>query len=173
MQYSRRERPNTFEIQSRTFLLDIVLTSDTTFFSKHCSTKHWYVYLELPLFPVAFSPIFGVSIYHPHPSLLLFTIPVCIISATAYIFEGVGRPIRTETLSVRSLVESLPPDDVLVKIDVSTICGSDLHTISGLRNEPTPLVLGHEGVGTIVAFGKSYSLFLPLGLPYVSIHESV
>lgn len=50
---------------------------------------------------------------------------------------------------------SLGPDDVLVKLDVATICGSDLHTINGTRKEPTPLVLGHEGVGFIEAYGST------------------
>ena len=37
---------------------------------------------------------------------------------------------------------------------MSTICGSDLHTIFGRRQEPTPLILGHEIIGQIVAMGE-------------------
>ncbi|MHC4582279.1 MAG: alcohol dehydrogenase catalytic domain-containing protein, partial [Planctomycetota bacterium] len=37
---------------------------------------------------------------------------------------------------------------------MSTICGSDLHTISGRRAEPAPLILGHEIIGEIVALGS-------------------
>jgi alcohol dehydrogenase len=36
---------------------------------------------------------------------------------------------------------------------MSTICGSDLHTIFGRREEPMPLILGHEILGEIVSFG--------------------
>ena len=36
---------------------------------------------------------------------------------------------------------------------MSTICGSDLHTISGRRAEPTPSILGHEIIGEIIALG--------------------
>ncbi len=39
---------------------------------------------------------------------------------------------------------------VLVRVTLATICGSDLHTVSGRREAPTPCVLGHEGVGVIV-----------------------
>lgn len=41
----------------------------------------------------------------------------------------------------------------LVRIDCCTICGSDLHTVAGHRNEPAPSVLGHEALGTIVELG--------------------
>lgn len=41
-----------------------------------------------------------------------------------------------------------------MRLDCATICGSDLHTFHGKRNEPTPLVLGHEGVGVIEAIGN-------------------
>ena len=36
---------------------------------------------------------------------------------------------------------------------MSTICGSDLHTIFGRRQEPAPLILGHEAIGDVVALG--------------------
>ena len=43
------------------------------------------------------------------------------------------------------------PEDILVRVSLATICGSDLHTVSGRRDAPTPCVLGHEAVGTIAA----------------------
>jgi putative phosphonate catabolism associated alcohol dehydrogenase len=46
------------------------------------------------------------------------------------------------------------PGDVLVKISLATICGSDVHTADGKRIEPRPSVLGHEGVGRVLALGK-------------------
>ena len=42
---------------------------------------------------------------------------------------------------------------ILVKITCCTICGSDLHTWLGRRGGPTPIILGHEIVGKIVALG--------------------
>lgn len=40
---------------------------------------------------------------------------------------------------------------------MSTICGSDLHTIFGRRQEPAPLILGHEIIGEIAALGEDVS----------------
>ncbi|MFG2504688.1 zinc-binding dehydrogenase [Streptomyces rubiginosohelvolus] len=45
----------------------------------------------------------------------------------------------------------LAPGEVLVRIELATICGSDLHTIAGDRPTPLPTVLGHEAVGFVEA----------------------
>jgi alcohol dehydrogenase len=46
------------------------------------------------------------------------------------------------------------PTDVIVRIDSSTICGTDLHILKGDVPEVTPgTILGHEAVGTIVETG--------------------
>ncbi len=46
--------------------------------------------------------------------------------------------------------------DVVVRIDTSTICGSDLHILKGDVPETTPgTVLGHEAVGTIQEIGSA------------------
>ncbi|MDR1393351.1 MAG: zinc-dependent alcohol dehydrogenase family protein [Bifidobacteriaceae bacterium] len=52
------------------------------------------------------------------------------------------------------------PNDVIVKIDTTTICGSDLHILKG--DVPTVekgRILGHEGVGTVVAVGSGVAKF--------------
>lgn len=77
----------------------------------------------------------------------------------AQVFDGADRPLHLE----RSPDVQPGPGEVLVRIDLATVCGSDLHTISGLRPERTPCVLGHEGVGTVVALGDP--LGDPLGHP--------
>jgi putative phosphonate catabolism associated alcohol dehydrogenase len=46
---------------------------------------------------------------------------------------------------------SLSSGEVLVRVDLAAVCGSDLHTLAGTRLEHTPCVLGHEGVGTVVS----------------------
>lgn len=56
-----------------------------------------------------------------------------------------------EVLAVPSV--TLEPGDVLVEIELATICGSDVHTTQGQRSAPAPLVLGHEQVGRVVAVG--------------------
>lgn len=48
------------------------------------------------------------------------------------------------------------PTDVVVKIDSSTICGTDLHILKGDVPEVEPgTVLGHEAVGTVTAKGAA------------------
>ena len=46
------------------------------------------------------------------------------------------------------------PGEVLVKIRMCTICRSDIHSYLGHRPNPTPGVLGHEIIGTIVELGE-------------------
>ena len=48
----------------------------------------------------------------------------------------------------------MDPTDVLVRVDTTTICGTDLHILRGDVPAVTPgRVLGHEAVGTIVEIG--------------------
>ena len=50
----------------------------------------------------------------------------------------------------------LDASDVIVQIDSSTICGTDLHILEGDVPDVQPgTVLGHEGVGTIVETGAA------------------
>ena len=49
----------------------------------------------------------------------------------------------------------LEPTDAIVRIDSSTICGTDLHILKGDVPEVTPgTILGHEAVGTVVEVGR-------------------
>ena len=50
----------------------------------------------------------------------------------------------------------LEPTDAIVRVDASTICGTDLHILKGDVPETTPgTILGHEAVGTIVEVGSA------------------
>lgn len=62
------------------------------------------------------------------------------------VFEKPKSPL----LSVSSTIPNLEEGEILVKINYATLCGSDLHTYCGLRQEPCPTILGHEIVGTIM-----------------------
>lgn len=54
------------------------------------------------------------------------------------------------------------PTDVIVKIDTTTICGTDLHILQGDVASVDPgRVLGHEGVGHVEAVGDSVKNFKP------------
>jgi putative phosphonate catabolism associated alcohol dehydrogenase len=78
--------------------------------------------------------------------------------ARAGVFLGPGAPLETRQLEIPV---SPGRGEILVAIDLATICGSDLHTFSGQRREPTPLVLGHEAVGRVVAAGPGRESFKP------------
>ncbi|MGW1739857.1 zinc-binding dehydrogenase [Nocardia sp. NPDC001965] len=45
------------------------------------------------------------------------------------------------------------PGELLVRVSLATVCGSDLHTVAGRRPAPSPSILGHEAVGRVVAAG--------------------
>ena len=50
------------------------------------------------------------------------------------------------------------PTDVIVRVDTTTICGTDLHILKGDVPAVTDgRVLGHEGVGTITEIGSAVS----------------
>lgn len=70
-------------------------------------------------------------------------------SAVTKVWLGVG--LDHETVAVPGV--ALARGDVLVAIELSTVCGSDVHTVQGHRSAPTPLVLGHESVGRVIAMG--------------------
>ncbi len=68
----------------------------------------------------------------------------------AAVFEKVGKPLEIQDFEVP---KELEPGAALCRVKLSTVCGSDLHTTTGRRKEPTPLILGHEIVGELVALG--------------------
>lgn len=47
------------------------------------------------------------------------------------------------------------PDDIILKVTSTAICGSDLHIYSGGIPQPRPMVLGHEFMGIIEEIGKN------------------
>jgi alcohol dehydrogenase len=52
----------------------------------------------------------------------------------------------------------LAPTDVIVRVDTTTICGTDLHILKGDVPAVTDgRILGHEGVGTITEIGSAVS----------------
>ena len=71
-------------------------------------------------------------------------------SVLAAVFSEVDSPFIYQ----RFCQPSLGSGEVLVAILLTTLCGSDLHTYCGRRRGPTPMVLGHEAVGRVVAVGS-------------------
>lgn len=73
-------------------------------------------------------------------------LPVTGLTGKIAMFHGPGEPFSLKSFPVRDL----EPGEVLIRNRYTTICGSDLHTWCGSRQEPCPTVLGHEIVGEIV-----------------------
>lgn len=66
----------------------------------------------------------------------------------AHVFQGVGR----------SSIERLPipapgPGEALVRVTLTTICGTDLHIVRGEYPVKPGLIIGHEPVGVIEELG--------------------
>ncbi|MFE4633481.1 zinc-binding dehydrogenase [Streptomyces sp. NPDC056773] len=73
------------------------------------------------------------------------------VSARYARWEGVGGPFTV----VEQATHRVPVrGGLLVRVDMATVCGSDLHTVTGRRASPVPAVLGHEQVGTVVGVGE-------------------
>jgi len=72
--------------------------------------------------------------------------------AKLMIFEGHGQPMSLQEQNI----PDLKPGEILVKNRYTSICGSDLHTYCGLRQEKVPTVLGHEIVGEVLAFAHGH-----------------
>jgi len=54
----------------------------------------------------------------------------------------------------------LKPTDAIIKVETTTICGTDLHILKGDVPAVAPgRILGHEGVGTITELGSSVTNF--------------
>lgn len=74
------------------------------------------------------------------------TIPA---SGRLAIYDAPNKPFEIRALPLRAPKKG----EVLVKIRMSTICRSDIHSYLGHRPNPCPGVLGHEIIGNIVALG--------------------
>ena len=76
----------------------------------------------------------------------------------ALVFHGPGQR-NWETVPDPSLQD---PTDAIVRIDTSTICGTDLHILKGDVPEVEPgRILGHEAVGTVVETGEAVTTLEP------------
>ena len=74
----------------------------------------------------------------------------------ALIYDGPGEKVW-DTKADPVIVD---PSDAIVRIDSSTICGTDLHILKGDVPEVAPgTVMGHEAVGTIVETGAAVTTF--------------
>ena len=45
------------------------------------------------------------------------------------------------------------PQDIILRVTSTAICGSDLHIYNGLMPQPKPMVMGHEFMGVVEEIG--------------------
>ena len=68
----------------------------------------------------------------------------------AVVFHGVG-DARLEDVQIPQIKD---PDDIIVRVTLSTICGSDIHIVGGhAPGVRDGVIIGHEFVGEIVEMG--------------------
>lgn len=70
----------------------------------------------------------------------------------AAVLDGPGQPLRVARLPV----PRPGPDEILIRLEASGVCHSDVHVWDGHMvpiSAPDPFVLGHEGVGRVAAVG--------------------
>ena len=77
-------------------------------------------------------------------------------TSRAAVVAAYNEPIQIRELPVPQANE-LEPNALLVRVDVASICGSDVHQWDGMVQAlvpaSLPIVLGHEMMGTVIAFG--------------------
>lgn len=67
-------------------------------------------------------------------------------------------PDHGQQLEIREFPLRQPhAGEILVRVTLSAICGSDLHTIQGRRRPCGPIILGHEICGIIAQLGEGVS----------------
>ena len=70
-------------------------------------------------------------------------------TARAAVYDEPNTPFVIREFPVRDV----NPDEALVRITMSTICRSDIHSYQGHRPNPFPGILGHEIIGVIEQLG--------------------
>ncbi len=79
------------------------------------------------------------------------------MKSRAGIFRGAGQAFEVVELDL----DEPGPRDVVVRMAAVGICGTDLHSVRGEWERPTPIVLGHEGAGVVERVGSAVSLVRP------------
>ncbi len=69
----------------------------------------------------------------------------------AAVMYNVGAPLKVETLDLAAPKAG----EVRLRMGAAGVCHSDYHVMSGQAGHDLPVVLGHEGAGTITAVGEN------------------
>ncbi|KAK8129044.1 alcohol dehydrogenase [Apiospora sp. TS-2023a] len=86
--------------------------------------------------------------------------------ATQYTSHGTMRAVLFEGKPGEMVVRDVPkpkikmPEDAIIRVTASAICGTDLHTYHGhLGSSEVPWIMGHEAVGVVVEVGSGTEFF--------------
>ena len=71
-------------------------------------------------------------------------------NAKAAVMNAFNESIRVQDFP---LPDELAPGDVLVRVTLAGVCGTDVHLHKGQLAVPLPLIMGHETVGLVEAIG--------------------
>ena len=69
----------------------------------------------------------------------------------AALFDG------TEIKLIQKTIRKIRTDEVLLKVSVCGICGTDIKILAGKSHASPPVILGHEFCGVIEEYGKNIS----------------
>jgi len=72
------------------------------------------------------------------------------MEALAAVLHAARQPLRLEPVDISSPGRG----EVLVRMHAAGVCRSDLHVMTGENPMPSPIILGHEGAGIVVATGR-------------------
>lgn len=82
-------------------------------------------------------------------------------TARAAVLEEVGQPLVLREFPI----PKPQAGETLVEVIACTLCGSDLHTLHGKRTVGLPMILGHEVLGRVAAFGPGDRILDATGQP--------
>ncbi|EKG17278.1 Alcohol dehydrogenase superfamily zinc-containing [Macrophomina phaseolina MS6] len=68
----------------------------------------------------------------------------------AVVFKGPGKVV----LEDRPVPKIQDPTDIIVKVEYTALCGSELHVFRGHQPSPTDFIMGHEFTGTVEELGS-------------------
>ena len=71
-------------------------------------------------------------------------------TAKAAVYDAPNAPFILKEYPLRPVL----PREALVRVTMSTICRSDIHSYQGHRPNPCPGILGHEIIGVIEELGN-------------------
>lgn len=73
-------------------------------------------------------------------------------TANAAVMTAFNQPLAVQQFDLPS---KLAPGELLIKVTLAGVCGTDVHLHKGQLKVPLPLIMGHETVGTIAAMGSA------------------